>query len=139
MERRNSPKRDKDAISPRQPSGPGPATVAAQGGGDSPERPRLVKRRPVKLMSRCQATRSDGRRCRKIVVRGRNMCEVHCRRADGDLDYHRRIGQLGIEAKRKRLAEQQAIRRPISSVAEARKLLGVLIAEMRHNREPAEK
>ena len=130
MGQRNLPKRDGDAISSRQSSGPGPATVAAQGEADSPERPRLVKRRARK-MTQCQATRSDGRRCRKVVLRGRNMCDVHCRRADGDLDYHRRIGQLGNEALKKKQAERKAMRKPINSVEEVKKLLGVLITEMR--------
>ncbi len=130
MGQRNSPKRDNDAISPRQPSGPGPATVAAPGEAASPERACLLKNRARK-MTQCQATRSDGRRCRKIVLRGRNMCDVHCRRADGDLDYHRRIGQLGNEALKKKQAERKAMCKPINSVEEVKKLLGVLITEMR--------
>ena len=98
------------------------------------EKPRLLKNR-LRRMTQCQARRADGRRCRQVVNKGRHLCVFHC----GPPDHMSKIARLATEARKKKLAEQQALRRPISSVAEARKLLGVLISEMRAKGEPAEK
>src|SRR5690242_1053278 len=96
---------------------------------ENSERPQLLKNRPKK-MTQCEARRADGRRCRQVCRKGRKLCGFHCKLED-EPAYMSRIARLANEAREKKKAEHRAQRKPINSVEEVKRLLGVLISEMR--------
>lgn len=90
--------------------------------------------------SRCSATTKKGERCSAPCVRGRRLCGFHVVARDSDaMKLRAAHARQALAAK---VAEREELKKinkckPLTSVAEAKALLGVLVSEMRNNKAPA--
>lgn len=96
------------------------------------EKVEVAEKRPT---SRCQATTKKGTRCPAPCVRGRQLCCFHVAARDTDAMQlraaHARTA-LAAKVAERRAQEKVNKCRALTSVEEAKRLLGILVAEMRN-------